>query len=452
MISTTENKTSIGNARNILKNTGWLFLDRIVRMGLGMIVVVWIARYLGPENYGVLSYTQAYVNLFLPIASLGLDTIVIKYLVNNPKDQNHIIGTAFLLKISGGMLCFMIINLTSLIINHNEYILLILLYSAIPIIQAFDIIDLYYQSKVNSKISVISKSISFIVVALFKIILIIIDAGLYWLIFSFVLEFILSAIFLTISYRINKQKISLWKFEKGVAKNLIRESWPLIFSGLVIMIYMRTDQLILNFLEGTESVGLYTAAVRISEVWYFIPTILVQSMAPSIAEMKKNGDMQYSGKTYFLFRILSLIAILIAIPMTYLSNDIIKILYGPEYSASGIVLSIHIWSALFVFLGVARGPWLVNENLTKFSLATNGIGAVLNIFLNFVLIPKYGVIGAALGTLVAQIVASYLANGLYNRTLILFKLQSKALVTCFTLPLEIYKTVRKRKELRRLNE
>ncbi|XWN52165.1 flippase [Anoxybacillus flavithermus] len=422
--------------QKVIVNTGWLFFDRIFRMGVGFFVGTWIARYLGPEQYGMLSYTQAFVALFASLATLGLDGIVIREIVKIPDKKDEILGSAFFLKLVGGLITLIIINVTILYIRPENKVVfwMIFISSCSYIFQSFDTIDFWFQSQLQSKYTVYAKNFSFIIVSILKIVLIITNASVIWFAATFLIEVFLGAIGLIIVYKLCKLKIFRWKVDFNIVKSLLNESWPLILSGIVVMIYMRIDQIMLGQILGDEEVGIYTAATRLSEIWYFIPTTIVSSMAPIITKTKVNNNAVYLNQIQKLFNILSLIALPIAITMTFLSPPLMAMLYGNSYLKSGGVLSIHIWTAIFVFLGVGRNPWLLNEGLTRFSFATNSMGALVNILLNIIFIPRFGAVGAAVATLVSQIIASYLMNLFYRKTRPLFIMQSKAICFYWILP------------------
>jgi O-antigen/teichoic acid export membrane protein len=210
------------------------------------------------------------------------------------------------------------------------------------------------------------------------------------------------------------------RFNKKIAQNLLKDSWPLILSGMVIAIYMRIDQVMIKEMLGSESVGQYAAAVRISEAWYFIPMVIASSVFPAIINAKKISEELYYARLQQLYSFMVWLSIAIALPMTLLSDWVVHLLYGNQYQQAGNVLMIHIWSGVFVFLGVASGKWLLNENLQIFSTINTSIGAILNIFLNYIFIPKFGIEGAAWATLISYCVAAYLGLAFFKKTRINF--------------------------------
>ena len=211
-------------------------------------------------------------------------------------------------------------------------------------------------------------------------------------------------------------KILSFKFSRTMAIELLKASWPLILSGLVISVYMKIDQIMIKEMIDVEAVGQYAAAVRISEAWYFIPMVIVSSLFPAIINAKKISKNLYHSRLQNLYDLMVWMAIIIALPMTFWNDWIVNFLYGKEYSQAGNILMIHIWAGVFVFLGVANGKRLLSENLQIFSTINTTIGAVVNVFLNYILIKKYGISGAAWATLVSYFVAAYLSLILNKKT------------------------------------
>lgn len=415
----------------IIKNTGWLFFDRILRMGAGLIVGVWVARYLGVQQYGLFNYAAAFVALFGPVASLGLDSLVIRRLVHDSSAKEEILGTTFCLKFVGAILALLLAFGTIFFSNNDEplTVWLVIILAVPGFFLAFDTIDIWFQSQVKSKYTVIAKNTAFLAITLLKIILITLKAPLLAFAYATSAEVVLGAVGLAIAYRFNKYSVWSWRWKFSVAKSLLSESWPLIFSGFAILIYMKIDQIMLGQMVGKEAVGIYAAAARISEVWYFIPTTIVSSCAPSIYAAKKEAnETLYYGRIKKLLRLLMLISFTIALPMTFLSGTIINLLFGNGYAEAGTVLAIHIWASLFVFSGVATAPYFIAEGLTHLSMYRTIIGGITNVILNLFLIPAYSGVGAAIATVISYAVGSFLANGINPRTRKIFILQLKSLL------------------------
>lgn len=418
------------NLQKILTNTVWLFADRILRMGVGLVVGVWVARYLGPEQFGLFSYVLAFVALFGVFATLGLDDIVVRDIVRNPSDKDEILGATFSLKLLGGLVGILLTTAGILLLRPNDRLThsMVAIIASGLIFQSFDTISFWFQSQVQIKYVVYAKNGAFILISLAKVGLILSHASLIAFAWAALAEIILGAVGLTLAYGANGHLVRAWRGSIARARSLLTDSWPLILAGLAIVVYMKIDQIMLGEMLGNQAVGLYSAATRISEIWYFIPVAIVSSASPSIVEAKAISDSLYYQKVDKLFRLMAVLAFSIVIPMTFFSGHIIDLLYGPEFAGAGSVLAIHIWAAVFVFLGVAQGPWTVNEGLMKLSLQRTVIGAVANVVLNLLLIPRIGVVGAAISTLIAQALSSCILNRFDRRTRRIFTLQMRALV------------------------
>jgi O-antigen/teichoic acid export membrane protein len=419
-------------AMKYFKNTSWLLGEKILRMTLGLFVGVWVARYLGPERFGLFSYAQSFVALFAAIATLGLDGIVIRELVKDQSKRDSLLGTAFILKLTGAVLVLLFLAVSVFFqSNDHQTNLLIFIIASATVFQSFNIIDFYFQSKVLSKYVVYSNVFSLLLSSVIKVILILNEAPL--IAFAYVILFdslVLASGFIYFYFQ-NKLPIFAWSFDKNWAKSLLKDSWPLILSGLVVSMYMKIDLVMIKNMLGSADVGQYAAAVRLSEIWYFIPLVVSSSLFPAILNAKKISTELYYSRIQQLYDLMAWIAIAIAIPMTFLSDWVVHLLYGAQFSAAGGVLMIHIWSAVFVFLGVASSKWFIAEGLQRYTFYRTLFGAIVNIGLNFVLIPQHGIYGAAIATLVSQFVASYLFNVVNKKSRITFVLHSKALLLPF---------------------
>jgi O-antigen/teichoic acid export membrane protein len=212
-----------------------------------------------------------------------------------------------------------------------------------------------------------------------------------------------------------------------MAVDLLRDSWPLILSGMVVAVYMKIDQVMIKEMLDSEAVGQYAAAVRLSEAWYFIPMVISSSLFPAIINAKKISEELYYERLQKLYDLMVWMAVAIALPMTFLSDWVVELLYGSEYSEAASVLMVHIWAGVFVFLGVASGKWFITEDLQKYSFYRTFFGSVANIVLNFILIPKLGINGAAIATLVSQIIAAYLFDLFSIKTKKIFFMKTQSL-------------------------
>lgn len=420
--------------RRYFANTSWMFAEQILRMIAGLLVGIWVARYLGPEQFGVFSYAIAFASLFSSIAKLGLDGIVVRDLVREPEQRDSYLGTAFWLKLGGAVVMLGAVALATQLTSSDRLTnLYIFIIASGAIFQSFEVVDFYFQSKVLSKFVSICKMTQLLLSSILKLYFIFTGADLIWFVLVTLVDQFTLALSLYLAYRYQKLGSFYCHFNRAIAKQLVRDSWPLIFSGLVVMIYMRIDQIMIKEMLGEREVGLFSAAVRISEVWYFIPMIITASLFPSIVNAKKISEELYYARLQRLYTIMVWLAIAIALPMTFLSDWLVTLLYGESYREAGQVLMVHIWAGVFVFLGVASGRWLISENLQWIAFYRTFSGAIINIILNFVLIPIYGLIGAAIATVIAQTMAAFVCDILSKKTRMAFfmKLNTLNIVKIF---------------------
>jgi O-antigen/teichoic acid export membrane protein len=207
----------------------------------------------------------------------------------------------------------------------------------------------------------------------------------------------------------------------------MRDAWPLIFAGMVVSVYMKIDQVMLKEMLNTKAVGVYAAAVKLCEAWYFVPTAVIASLFPAVIEARKKSEPLYEERVQKLYDLMVWGSVAVALPTTLFADWIILILFGADFQEAAVVLRIYIWAGVFVSLGVASSKWLVAENLQRYSFYITALGAVLNISCNYWLIPIYGIKGAALATIVAQGTVGFLSLSFFKKTRHNFLLAAKSL-------------------------
>lgn len=404
-----------------------MFGEQIFRMVLGLLVGVWVARYLGPEQFGMFSYAIAFVSIFGSFAKLGLDGILVRDLVNTPQKRDVYLGTAFGLKIIGALVAMFIVVTTTIFTSRDYSTNLYIFIIACGILfQSAEVIDFYFQSKVLSKFVSLCKIIQLLFSSIMKIYLVLTDASLFWFVLVILIDQVTLAISLFIAY--GNQKLGHFYncFNWRVAKKMLNDSWPLMLSTIAVIIYMRIDQVMIQEMLGNEQVGLYSAALRLSEVWYFIPVLITNSLFPALAKVKRNNEVIYLRRLQLLFNGLTWIAIIVSIPMVFFSGYIIKFLYGEAFMEAQSVLVIHICGLVFVSIGVATNAYLIVEGFAKSSLYRTLLGVVVNISLNLILIPRYGINGSAIATVLSQFMANFIYDIFDAKVRMLFYIKVKA--------------------------
>lgn len=396
--------------QKIISNTSWLIADNVLRMLIGLIVGVWVARYLGPANFGELNYALALVGIFSVVASLGIDTNIVRDLVREPEKQSEILGTAFRLKIVSTVLsAIACVSLISVLRpQHPQTIWLVAILSAGIVLLAIETISLWFQSQLQSKYTVYAKNVAYVLGAMIRVGLILNAAPLIAFAWAGLVEAGLAAIALIFVYYRKQGCLPVaWKANWSRAKSMLHAGWPLLLSSISSMLYLRLDMVMLGEMSGDHSVGIYGAATRLSEVWYFLPMAIVSSLLPSLVQAKGHSRERYFERLFQIYRLMAVISVLVSIFVMFTADSLINLLYGAQYKGAGPVLALHIWASVAVFLGVASSQYLIIENMQKLSFYRTTIGLVCNAILNLQLIPNFGALGAAVATLISYCVATF---------------------------------------------
>lgn len=417
-----------GAFKKYFANTSWLFFEKIIRMIVTFVVGILIIRYLKPEEFGLLSYAMSFVGIFASISSLGIDNILTRELVKTPDQRDVLLGTAFSFKIIGaGISIILLLAIIPLAANDFLTNMMIITIALSTIFQAFNVIDFYFQSKVNARYSVFAQSSSFLIGSVIKVVMILLKLPVFYFALVILIEAFLLALAFIIVYKKAGLSLFNWKFNKNLGFEILKDSWPLVLSGIVITIYMKMGQVIIKELLNETQVGYYGAAVRLCEAWYFVPMAITASLFPAIVNAKKISEVLYLSRLQKLYDLMAWISILIAVFVTIFSKEITLILLGTKYLPSAPVLTIYIWAGIGVFLGVASSQFLIVENLIKLSFYRTLVGMIFNLILNFVLIPKFGIVGSAYATFISY-TASTLSIGLTKKTFNQLKMMIKSVL------------------------
>jgi PST family polysaccharide transporter len=395
--------------RRVLSNTVWMYADRILRMTVGLLVGVWLARYLGPHAYGQFSYAVALVALFGALSTLGLDRVLVRDLVGASTARHELLGSALVLRLLGSAVAMSAAVLCVRALRPDDVTTqqLVVVVAAGMFVQALDILEFWFESRLESRYTVVAKGAAFLAATAAKIALILIGATVIAFAWSSLLEVVLAAVGLVVAYRISGERFARWRASVSCALALLKPALPLVFAGIAVSTYMKIDQIMLGEMLGDEAVGAYSAAVHLCEATYFVPGVLVASLFPVIVSSRASNKQLFLARMQRLFDLMVVFGIGLALPLSLLSPYIIQILYGDAFSAASGVLAIYAWAAIFVFLGVASSSYLLVENLTIVSLYRTTLGAVTNVGLNLLLIPRFGITGAAYATLISYGVAAY---------------------------------------------
>lgn len=403
--------------RKYFVNTSWLLGERVLRMGVSLFVGIYVARYLGPERFGLLSYSLSFVMLFSSLASFGLDDILVRELVKHPEKRRDLLGAVFWLKVSGTVVMGIVIALVLQFKSEDQQTYwMIGLITIGFLFQTTNVVDFYFQSQVQSKFAVRAQALQLLITSIFKIYLVWSQAELIWFAFALMLDQAVVAVLFLLVYRWQIELFPLFSFRWIQAKKLMKDAWPLIFAGMVVSVYMKIDQVMLKEMLDAKAVGIYAAAVKLCEAWYFVPTAVIASLFPAVIEARKKSEPLYEKRVQKLYDLMVWGALLVALPTTLLADWVIYIFYGVDYQEAADVLKLYIWAGVFVSLGGASSKWLIAENLARYSFYMTALGAILNIVCNYFLIPIYGIRGAAIATLISYGTAAYLSLALFDKT------------------------------------
>lgn len=391
-----------------------LMLARVGSMVIKMVVNTFVlSSYLGPAQNGMLNYPMSIVVFFMAIAALGLDGFVTRELVNHPERKSTLLGTAFWMRLVAGFATLPFIYLTYQTITHFKHqhtpLSYVLIVGLIAVIQSFNIIESYFQAKVQAKYVMYVQVIGNLLSAGVKLTFVLLHLPLIWFVSSLVLDALIVAIGYIIVYRTSHNYITEWNFKKPIAAYLLKRSWPLAFSAVLVSIYMKIDQaMIASYLDESQ-LGIYSTVVNLSESFYFLPVAVVTSVFPAIVYARKTDIDRYYKRLQNMYDLMVIISLSVAVFMSFASKLIYQLAFHnhPEFWSGAPVLAVHVWAGIFVFLGSASGQYLIAEGYFKLSMLRTGVGALVNIVLNIFWIPAYGIIGAAYATLVAYAVATF---------------------------------------------
>jgi PST family polysaccharide transporter len=390
--------------RPVVVNSAWLIADKVMRLGLGLLVWVWLARYFGPATFGVWNYAMAFAALYGAVTSLGLDGIVVRELARDNADAGAIMGTVLGMRLVAAVIAAAAAIGAAASSHSGEWlpVLLVALNCVVFILQSSQVLDFHFQARMRARPSVLAGNVAFLFTTIARLVLLAMHAPIEWFGVSLVFECALSAFLLCRAYRADTDANLRWRFDLSLGRKLLRESWPLLLSGMAVMLYMRLDQVMLAAMVGEAAVGQFAAALRLAEVWYFIPAAIMTAAFPVLIKKKAESAHEYQSYIQSLYDGMAWLGLSVAVTTSLMGPWIVRLLYGPEFAEAAGILAVQAWAGVAVAMSYVHGRWLLAEGLQKYNLLYTLIAASTNVALNLVLIPRYGAIGAAWATLAAQ--------------------------------------------------
>ncbi len=390
----------------VVKNAAWIIGVRIVQSILALLISMLTARYLGPSNYGLISYASSVVAFVVPIMQLGLPSILVQEIVNKPKQEGEILGTSLVLSIISSFACMLGVVAFANIVNAGETMTIVVcaLYSLLLLAQAIEIVQYWFQAKLASKYVSITSFIAYAIVSAYKIYLLVTEKSIYWFAVSNALDYAIIGIVLLVLYR--KLSGSRLKFSPALAKEMFSKSRYYIVSNMMITIFAQTDRIMLKLMIDDAAAGYYSAAVSCASMTSFVFGAIIDSMRPMIFESRKTDNAAFEKNVSRLYCMIIYLSLAQSVVMTAFAPLIVKILYGAAYQNTVGILQVLVWYTTFSYMGSVRNIWILAEDKQKYLWIINLSGAVTNVVLNAVLIPMIGGVGAAIASLATQVFAN----------------------------------------------
>lgn len=411
-------------------NTSWLIAERVFRIIVGLFVGIYVARYLGPEQFGLLSYANSFITLFMALALLGLDGIVVRELVKTPELRDELLGTAFRLKIIGTLLMWAIVAIAINFTNNSSDInIIIAIIACGAIFQSFNVIDFNYQALVKSKYVVRVQFVQLCLSSIIKLVLIAVKAPLLYFAWVYFFDAIVLAIGLVVIYRKTGNQIFCWHWNWSIGKDLLKDSWPLMLSGFAIMGQAKVDQIMLGNMLGMKSVAGYSIAIQLIASFDFIAVAICQSLAPRITKSKNENQSIYLNDLLLIYRLMFILFLLAVTMIVLFGESVVLFLYGIEYQLAASLVAYCSIRLFFTNYGVAKSLFIRNEGLFYYALIASVIGLLVNVLLNLYFIPLYAEKGAIIATLISFLVSQFLVDIFYRKTRINLKLMLVSLLT-----------------------
>lgn len=410
-------------------NLAWMLSGRVVHIVVAFGVGVLVSRYLGPSELGVLGVATAYAGIFAPFSGIG-DLLVVRDVARHGDRSATILGSQAALSFVVSSIAYLLTVGAAVLFlgGSNRSVPLIAIISATLLLAPLKAMTYWFEATLQAKYNMIAHTVAVLAGAVARIAVVATGRGIEALAIIIAAEQFL-AIAVVVAYYLRRRRgvVGRWVLDMTLARALAKESFPLVISSFAVAVYMRIDQVMLGALSTDRETGLYAAVVRLSEAPNFVAVSVAASFAPSVARLRTQPGPKYDAQVSRLMSVLAGLSLVYAIPVALLSTVIIAVVLGDKYDGAGPVLALHVLSSIFVFIGIGQSVWTVNESQQGWAMMRTVTGALLNIGLNFVLIPAYGAAGAALATLIAYSWTNWIGNLVARPTRNMFWLQLQSM-------------------------
>lgn len=401
---------SVNGNKKVFQNAKWIVICKVIQSLLQMVIGMLSARYLGPSNYGLISYASSVVAFAVPFMQLGMGETLVREYVIDPEKDGEILGTGLVMNLVAGVACIIGVICFALAANAGEptTIIVCALYSLSLLFQAVEMTKYWFQAKLLSKYSSLAMLWAYLVVSAYKIFLLVYQKNVYWFAVSYCVEYCVVGVILLIVYkRIGRQKI---RFSLATARDLFSRSKYYIMASLMVTVYQNTDHVMLKMISGDAENGFYATAITCTIIVSFVYTAIIDSMRPVILESKQESQNVFENNVSRLYSLVIYLSLAQSICFTLLAKPIVLILYGPDYLPAVNVLRIIVWQLAFSYMGTVRNVWILGEGQYRLLWRINLIGVVANVILNAVMIPKWGACGAAFASVLTQFFTNFVVG------------------------------------------
>jgi len=403
--------------KKLIKNFSWIMLDNVVRTIGGFLVAIWVQKYLSKSDYGIITLALAYIGMFSVLVHLGLGHIVIREIIRFPKLQRFYLGTSAVLKFIGALVAFLLINISTFLYEADPTVsFIIFLFSFQMFFNVSNVFNIYFQAKIITKYQTLSSSISYIISSLLKVYFILGEYPVEYFAYAYLADFMLAALFKYIFYQKIKSDIWHWRFSFKIAKQLLKNSWAIGMAVFLSQIHTNIDKLMIAEMLDKVELGIYGVSTMFSDYSAMLAPMLMAAVLPYLIDLRKNNPEFYQRRFQQILSLVTWSSIILCILGIVFGEHLFSFLYNGKYDAAYEPFVYNIWKFLFLVQMQMINIWLLNLNLQRFQLYTNLIGVVCNIILNYILISKYGIVGAAVATISTRIVIDWLSPLFFKQT------------------------------------
>lgn len=390
----------------VIKNAGWLMAGRVIQLLINLVVGLLTARYLGPSNYGLIGYGTAYTGFFYSLCTLGINSVMVKELLDAPDKEGETLGTSLLLRfVSSALSVLLILCIVYVADDGDRTTLLVVGLTAVGMLfQTFELFFYWFQSRLQSKVTALVSLIAYIITAAYRVILLVSGKSVVWFAFATAVDYMAVAVLIFRQYRKHGGRPLGISLTRG--REILRKSCHFILPGLMVAVYGQTDKIMLKQMIGDAEIGFYSTAVSLCSVWCFVLSAIIDSLYPEITKAHKADKALFERRNRQLYALVFYISMTVSVMIACFARPIVWIMYGEAYLPTVAPLRVITWYTAFSYLGVARNAWVVCENRQKYLIWIYASAAISNVVLNILLIPRWGAVGAAAASLAAQVITT----------------------------------------------